>query len=381
MLIRKSSPMSGSAMSEVTEAVTAEGSSTYIQKALGLTLLFVLVAGCLTVLRPFIVAILWAAILVVATWPLYERLAGWVGGRRSLAAGLMTLSLTAVLLLPLVLLGARLTENVVQLAETASVATEKGVPPPPAWVQDVPLVGSRLDASWRAAAQDASSLGDRLHEYVGPARDWLLARGADVLEGLAQLTLSLLTSFFLYRDGPTIRRSADAIISRISGAPPRRFSEAAGSTITGVVYGVLGTALAQAVLAGIGYWIAGIPGALLLGFLSFFLTLIPGGLGLIWIPAAIWLGIQGQKEWAIFMVVWGLLVGAVENVLRPILIKQGSDLPFLLVLLGVIGGAISFGLVGIFLGPTLLALGHGLLQEWGEEQEPGPEFSEPATPV
>jgi predicted PurR-regulated permease PerM len=362
--------MAGFEASQASQAgadpAASEGDS-YVRKALGLTLLFALVAGCLAVLHPFVVAILWAAILVVTTWPIYHWVEGRLNGRRSLAAGLMTLGLAVVMLLPLVVLGAQLTENVLQLTETVRSAMASGAPPPPAWLRDIPLVGSRIEASWLVATKDTESLRAAIQDHIGPVRDWLLARGADLLQGMLQLTLSLITSFFFYRDGPAIRRTADVIVSKISGVPARRFSETAGSTISGVVYGVLGTALAQAVLAALGYWVAGIPGALFLGFLSFFFTLIPAGLAVIWIPAAFWLVGQGEKEWAIFIVVWGLLVGALENVLRPYLIGHGSDLPFLLVLLGVIGGALSFGLVGIFLGPTLLALAYGLVREWGDE--------------
>jgi predicted PurR-regulated permease PerM len=347
---------------------TGEADS-HIRKALGLALLFALVAGCFVVLRPFIVAILWAAILVVTTWPVYQWLERRLNQRRSLAAAVMTLGLAAVLLLPLVMLGASLTDNVLQLSETVrSAMTTSGLPPPPAWLHDIPLAGPRLEQSWLAASADTASFRATIQEHIGPIRDWLLARGADLLQGMLQLTLSLITSFFFYRDGPAIRRAADAILGRISGSPAHRFSETAGSTISGVVYGVLGTAVVQAILAGLGYRLAGVPGALFLGFVSFFLALIPAGLVIIWLPAAFWLAGQGEKEWAIFVAVWGLFVGALDNVLRPYLIGRGSDLPFLLVFLGVIGGAVGFGLVGIFLGPTLLALAYGLAREWGSDE-------------
>jgi predicted PurR-regulated permease PerM len=364
-------------------AMAPGGDVSYIQKALGLALLFALIAGCLTVLRPFIVAIVWAAILVVATWPLYQRVERWTSGRRSLAAALMTTGLAAALLLPLIVLGAKLTDNVVQFTDTVRSAMATGLPPPPASLREIPLVGSWLEASWLTASRDADSFRAMIQDYVGPLRAWLLGRGADLLQGMLQLSLSLITSFFFFRDGPAIRRTADAIIGRISGGPPRRFSETAGSTISGVVYGVLGTALAQAVLAALGYWVAGVPGALFLGFLSFFLSLIPAGLAAIWLPVAVWLMAQGESEWAVFVAIWGFLVGTLDNFLRPYLIRHGSDLPFLLVLLGVIGGAVSFGLVGIFLGPTLLALAYGLLQEWGEEPVAALQVSrdDPASPA
>jgi predicted PurR-regulated permease PerM len=351
----------------------------HVRRALGLALLFALVAGCMVVLWPFFVAILWGAILVVSTLPIFGRLVRLTGGRRSLAALLMTLGLTVVLLLPLVMVGARLTENVARLAEVARSTMEGGLPSPPAWLSDVPVVGRRLLVWWQAAAQDTETLKAGLQDYVVPARDWLLARGADIAGGLLQLALSLLTAFFFYRDGPSILRTTDSIITKISGDRPGRFSQTAAATINGVVRGVLGTALAQALLSAVGYWLAGVPGALFLGLLSFFLSLVPLGLVLIWLPAAIWLASQGEKEWAVFTAIWGLFVGTLDNFLRPYLIRHGSDLPFLIVLLGVVGGAVGFGLVGVFLGPTLLAIAYSLAREWGSE--PGAARSEPEPPT
>jgi predicted PurR-regulated permease PerM len=351
------------------DASPAENTGLYVRKALGLTLLFALVAGCAVVLRPFLVAILWAAILVVSSWPFYCRVERLLGGRRSLAALLMTLALAAVLLVPLLLLGFRLAENVGRLAETIRSAVEAGPPAPPAWLADIPIAGKRLTATWLAASKDAQSLNAFVQDHIAPVRDWLLARGADVAGGLLQLSLSLLTAFFFYRDGPAILRTTNAIIARISGTRSDRFSETAGGTINGVVRGVLGTAIIQAILAGAGYWIAGVPGALFLGFLSFFLSLVPLGLALIWVPAAIWLASHGMKEWALFTAIWQFFIGTLDNFLRPWLIRSGSDLPFLLVLLGIVGGAVGFGLVGVFLGPTLLAIAYSLAQEWGGEAE------------
>jgi predicted PurR-regulated permease PerM len=343
-----------------------DSAGSHVQKVLGLALLFALGAGCAVVLQPFFLAILWAAILVISTWPVYLRIERLVNGRRTLAALLTTLLLSTVLLLPLVLLGVRLTDNVVHLADAVRSAVKDGLPPPPpAWLAKVPLVGGRLEASWLAAANDPQVLHDTVQSRIGPIQSWLLARGSDVAQGLVQLSLSLVTAFFFYRDGPAVVRAVQAIMTRIAGERSHRLSAAAATTINGVVRGLLGTSFIQAILAAAGYWVAGIPGAIFLGFVSFFLTLIPAGLALIWLPAAIWLVSKGEKEWGAFVAVWGFIVGALDNVLRPYLMR--SPLPFLLLLLGVIGGALSFGLVGIFVGPTLLAVGYSLLQEWSSE--------------
>jgi predicted PurR-regulated permease PerM len=342
-------------------------SLSHIEKAFGLILLLAMVVGCVVILSPFFVPILWAAILVASTWPLYCRAERLTNGRRGLAALLMTLAWTLLLLLPLFEVGARLTENVFRIAEAVRSMTTSGLPPPPPWLAKLPLAGSWLASKWLSASSDPEAFLAIVREQVPTVRDWLLARGGDIAQGLLQLSLSLLTSFFFYRDGPAIVQVADSIVTRISGQPTRRFSGTAAATITSIVYGLLGAALAQGILLAVGCWVAGVPGPLLLGFVAVFLSLIPAGLALIWLPAALWLGAQGNTEWAIFLAIWGLVVGSLENFLRPYLIGHGSDLPFLLVLLGVIGGAVSFGLIGIFLGPALLGIGYSLVREWASE--------------
>lgn len=359
-----------------------ESAASHVEKALGLALLLALAAGCAVVLQPFFLAILWAAVLVISTWPVYLRIERLVNGRRTLAALLTTLLLSTVLLLPLVLLGVRLTDSVMHLADAVRSAVNDGLPPPPAWLPEVPLVGHRLEASWLAAANDPQVLHDTVQSRIGPIQSWLLARGSDLAQGLAQLTLSLVTAFFFYRDGPAVVRAVQAIMTRVTGERAHRLSGSAATTINGVVRGLLGTSFIQAVLAAAGYWAAGVPGAVFLGFLSFFLTLIPAGLALIWLPAALWLSSKGEMEWGIFVAAWGFFVGALDTVLRPYLMR--SPLPFLLLLLGVIGGALSFGLIGIFLGPTLLAVGYSLLQEWSNEPglpEEGPVAPSGATTI
>jgi predicted PurR-regulated permease PerM len=369
----------GFPLAAVAEPGAQGDAGAFIRNALGLALLFGLAVGCAIVLRPFFVAILWSAILAVSTWPLYCRILRFARGRRSMAALLMTLLLATVLLLPLVLLGTQLTDNVLRLIAAIRAASQHGLPPPPAWIEEVPLVGRWLAEAWQAMAHNAESFNATVQSYIGPVRAWLLARGADLAEGLLQVSLSLLTVFFFYRDGPALLRAVDRIISKITGSPARRFTQSAGATVKAVVLGLLGTSLVLGILSAAAYWAAGVPGALFLGFLSFFLNLLPGGMGLIWLPAAIWLVSQGATQWAVFIVVWGLFLGALDNILRPYLMRQGSDLPFLLILIGVVGGALGFGLIGVFVGPTLLGIAFGLAMEWGAD--PAPAGEAPVVPI
>jgi predicted PurR-regulated permease PerM len=172
-------------------------------------------------------------------------------------------------------------------------------------------------------------------------------------------------AFFFYRDGDAVSRGLDSALSRIAGERAARLKQVAGDTVTSVVYGILGTGLAQSFMASIGLWIAGVPAALLWGTLTFFLSVVPVGPPLVWISATVWLVLQGSVGWAVFMAVWGFFgISGIDNIVKPYLISRGSRLPFILTLLGVLGGALAFGVVGVFLGPTLLAVGFRLLQEW-----------------
>jgi len=185
-------------------------------------------------------------------------------------------------------------------------------------------------------------------------------------------------AFFFYRDGDAAALAYTRVLHRIAGSRASRLTAAAGGTIRSVVYGILGTALAQAILAALGLWIAGVPGALLWGMLTFFLSVVPVGPPLVWAGAAVWLLYQGSIGWAVFMVLWGFFaISGIDNIIKPYLISRGSRLPFILTLLGVLGGALAFGFIGVFLGPLLLALGYRLLQEWVSTESETPLWHAP----
>jgi predicted PurR-regulated permease PerM len=218
---------------------------------------------------------------------------------------------------------------------------------------------------WKAVAAGESDLIASLGQFTGPATEFALTVGAKLGTGVLELCLSVFVAFFLYRSGQEIMRRLATASEQIAGERIHRLVDIAGATVTGVVHGVLGTALAQGILNGLGLWVAGVPGALLLGFVTFVVSLIPMGPPLVWLPAVLWLLGQGSMGWAIFMGAWGLLVvSSVDNFLKPYLISRGSSLPFVLVFLGAVGGILTFGFIGLFLGPTLLAIGYSLLNEW-----------------
>lgn len=336
-----------------------------IKESFLIVVVLALLCGCLLVLLPFSSALLWAVVLVCSSWPLYRRLLKFTGNRHSLAAFLMTMGMILILLLPFVVVGSTLADNVKDLTTATQKFIEQGPPAPPPWLAKVPFVGERATNYWRNLSTDTASLWTHAQKLVEPAGALLLKGGLLLGGGVIKLGLSIFIAFFLFRGGAAAGAWATALARHLGGERGEHLLAVAGNTVRGVVYGILGTALTQAVLAGIGFLIAGVPGAALLALLTFFSSIVPVvGTALIWVPAAIWLFQQGSTGWAIFMLVWGFGVASMDNIVKPWLISQGSNMPFLLIFFGVLGGALTFGFLGVFLGPTLLAVGYNLVVEW-----------------
>lgn len=351
----------------------ASPEASYVEKALGLVLLLVLAAGCIYILTPFLNAIFLAVTLCVSTWSLFRKVQKWLGRRPTAAALLMTLMTAGLLVLPLLALGANLTDDVVRLAAAVRSAVEQGLSPPD-WLGRLPLIGHEAKRVWLQAFQQGKGLAPALAPYVGPLREWALHQGATLLSGTLQVAFAVVLAFFLYRDGAYVERRLEWAMSRLGGWRARHVLKAAGATIKSVVNGVLGTALVQGILLGFSFWLAGVPGAIVLGAVGVVLALVPMGLVLLWLPAAVWLMSNGHTGWAVFVMVWnGLFVGSLDNVLRPYLISRGIRMPMMLIFLGVLGGLLTFGIIGVFLGPVLLAVAHTLFQDWGRADDTAPD--------
>jgi len=341
-----------------------------IDQTLALVVLVLLIGGCFLVLRPFLSALLWAVVLSVATWPVFAHIKRALHGRSSWAAGVMTLLIALVVLAPFVIVGVTLADNADRLTTFYKQTVENGPPDAPAWVAEIPVVGERAADYWHAMVHDSARLVAELKKWIEPIKNGLIGFGTVVGEGLLMLTLSVLIAFFFYRDGDAVQRRLRAAIERIAPERGKRYLDLAVGTMRGVVYGILGTALAQGVLMAIGLWIAGFQAAPLLGLATFFLSPLPVGPPLVWLGAAAVLFQQGETGWAIFIAAWGaLIVSSVDNFVKPLIISRGSNLPFILVLLGILGGAVAFGFIGVFLGPVLLALGLALLREWAVDTD------------
>ena len=334
-------------------------------------ILLLLLIGCYLVVRPFLTAFLWGGIIAMSTRGLYGKCLRLVRGRRKLAAALATLFLVAILLVPIAALAMNVADGMPRLLEWFNGMLAGGLREPPAWLTGIPLIGRRATEWWQAAAADPDRLREQLRPFVKPIKDFLVAAVGGLGIGLLEFALSLLIAAMLYVKGGPFAEVVDRIALRLGGEFGQRQIAVVRSTVRSVFKGLLGTCAVQAVLAMIGFWVAGISNVFLLGMGTFFLSVVPGGPTLLWLPAALWLQANGSTGRAIFLGIWGLIVvGGADNVVRPLLIGKGTEAPMALIFLGVIGGMLAFGFLGLFIGPTLLTVVYNLFGEWMNRAEP-----------
>jgi predicted PurR-regulated permease PerM len=333
-------------------------------------ILFVLVIGALLLgsvwtLLPFLSGLIWAATIAVATWPVLLRLQRLTGGRRSLAAAIMTLLVLLVVIAPFALAISTLLDVAGRSPAVMSDFLARGVGPPPAWIADIPWIGEPAADKWQTvAAGGPDALKTMVQPYAGSAAAAAIAAtgGVGRIAVLALLTIVLVGIF--YARGETAARGALAFAHRLGGDTGERAMRLAGQAIRGVALGVVLTALVQSLLAGIGLWLCGIPHPGPLTAIVFMLGIAQIGPLPVMAAAVFWLYWTGATVWGTTLLIWSLPVLALDNVLRPILIRRGVELPLLLIIAGVIGGLIGFGVVGLFIGPVVLAVTYTLAKEW-----------------
>lgn len=342
-----------------------------IETIAAITGLSLLAIGCVMVLRPFFTALLWAMVLTYSTWPVYAWLEGKLRHRTWLAALLMTLLLALAFILPLAFLAATMADAVTAFADSLRRLLEQGPPLPPLWVRELPGIGPELDDAWRELAGNTAEFAAFMRPYLLNARGWAIGAGLTLGAAILELSLSVLAAFFFYRDGMRVIERVRAIGHRILGDRVHQLLQVTSATLRAVVYGTIGGAVAQGIVAALGFYIAGVPGAMFLASATFLFGLVPGGPPLIWISVTIWLASTDQLGGAAFMALWGFFgISGVDNLIKPYLISRGSSLPILLVILGVFGGAAAFGFIGLFLGPTLLGVAYALILDWSALAQP-----------
>ena len=343
----------------------AERQSDLTRDTLAVVFLFVLIAASTWILLPFLTAVVWATMIVVATWPLLLMLQRWLLGRRWLAVTVMTLLLLAIFLLPFLFAIGAFIENYQEItAWTTSLATFT-LPPPPDWLGKIPLVGARAASQWQQiAALSREELATRLSPYLGGVVRWVAQQVGGLGMLLGQIVLTVLISSVLYATGESAAAMALRFGARLAGEQGEQAIRLAGQAIYGVALGVVLTAFVHAVLAGIGLAVVGVPFAMMLTALMFFLAIVQVGVVPVLLSAVGWLYWTGDTTWGTVLLVWTLLVAPVDNILRPILIKKGADLPLLLIIVGVVGGLLAFGIIGLFVGPVVLAVAYTLFTAW-----------------
>jgi predicted PurR-regulated permease PerM len=320
------------------------------------------------ILKPFLPSLIWAVMIVVATWPLMLKVQGYFGGRRALAVVAMTLVLLLVFIVPILLAVVTIAENAERITGWAKTLASMQVPPPPDWVANLPLVGERVAAIWQQVAVEGyGELSARLAPYAKDVGRWIVGHAGSAGAVFVQLLLTVILSAILYSAGEYAAGRALRFGRRLAGASGEGSVVLAAQAIRGVALGVVVTALVQSVLGGIGVAIAGVPFAAVLTALMFMLAIAQIGPVPVLALSVGWLYWQGETGWAVALLVWTVLVGSLDNILRPILIQRGADLPLLLIFAGVIGGLLAYGVVGIFVGPVVLAVGYKLLEAWINE--------------
>jgi predicted PurR-regulated permease PerM len=341
------------------------------RSVLAIVALAALIGGSLWVLSPFIPALIWAVTIVVTTWPLMTRVEKMLWGRRGLAVTVMTLALLLLFFVPLTLAIMTVLNNVDTISGWIKLASNLKGTEPPSWLVSLPVVGPRAASFWADLVQHgADPLLGKVMPYVGTVAGRVLKEAGLIGSIGIQFLLSVLLCAVLYAYGEAGARAVLRFARRLAGEQGVRMTRLAAASVRGVALGVVVTAVVQSVLAGLGLALVGVPAVPLLTALMFLLALAQIGVIPVLLPAVIWLYWSGQIGWAIGLLIWTVVVSTMDNFMRPWLIKKGADLPFLLIFVGVVGGLIAFGLIGIFVGPVVLAVTYTLFDAWTSEHPP-----------
>jgi predicted PurR-regulated permease PerM len=327
-------------------------------------LLIMLATACLLILRPFLPLIAWGIIIAIAVYPSYRRLQNMLGGRRGLAAAICAILLSAVLIVPVMLLTGSLVQGVQSLAVRLKQGTPL-IPPPPPRIEAWPIIGVRLNNAWDLASRNLSAALQTFAPQIKAIIPELLLASAGIGLAVLQWILSIVVAGVLLANAPAGARIARSFANRLFGEKGHEFQELAGATIRSVTTGIIGVAFIQSFFAALGFLVAGIPGAGLWAVVFLFAALLQLG-GPILIPAVIYMFATASTTKAVVFLVWCGVVGLMDNVLKPVLLGRGVAVPMAVVFLGAIGGFITMGTIGLFVGATVLSVGYKLFLAWLE---------------
>ena len=345
------------------EGVEFAVARTSIEVVVRVGLLLLLAFWCFSIAQPFLVPIVWGMVIAVAVYRGFNRLQRVLGERPGIAATLTSLLLLLVLIVPLALLSRALVDDVAAVASPLGRGAGAG-PPPPAWLAGVPLVGGPLDRFWHEAMLNLGGALAQIEPQLRAAGVWLLSLVAGAGFGMLSFLAAIVIAGLFLAHSDACQRLAEAIAVRLMGAGGAELVRLAEQTIRGVARGVLGTALIQSLLVGIGFVVAGIPGAAFLTLIAFVLSVVQVGPGLILLGAVIYKFSLGLTLAAFLFLAWCILAAVSDNFLKPILLSRGGDVPVWVILIGTLGGLLAHGLIGLFVGPIVVALGYRLFQAW-----------------
>ena len=322
-----------------------------------------LLAATLWVLHPFIVPGVWAAIVAYVSWPLFARVRDW-SRRPRLSAVLFTLLFALAIAVPVASLLLAFASEASVVADRVKHWVEAGATPP-AWVIDTPWLARRAAELRESPLFGPAALGEWVSRYGETGSQWAVALGSGIARNVLDFLITVFVLFALYLDGERVGATARRLGSLLLPSDDAQLVDKVGAIVRAVVFGLVGTALAQGTMAGVGFWIFGVPSPVFFGFTTVLASFLPGGAALIWLVACGWLWAQGAIFGAAGLALWcGVLITSIDNVLRPWLISGPTQIPFVLVFFGVLGGLAGLGLVGMFVGPVLVAVGFGVLAEF-----------------
>jgi len=333
----------------------------------------ILIAATFWIMRPFIPSFIWAATIVMATWPLMLKVEAWLWGKRGLAVAAMTIAMLILFIVPFSLAILAIIENADRIADGVKSFQTQSLPTLPGWLSGVPFLGPKLSVAWESVRTGPEGVSARLAPYAGQLLNWFLSQAGSVGMIAIQFLLTVIIAAIFYSKGEITSTGVIRFARRLGGDRGEEVAVLAVQTVRGVALGVVGTALIQSLFGGIGLVVAGVPAPALLTAVMFMLCIAQLGPGLILFPSVIWLYYSDQAIWGTILLVWSIFVGTFDNILRPLLIRRGADLPLTLIFAGVIGGLITFGIIGLFIGPVVLAITYKLLTVWVEGKEAGPE--------
>lgn len=342
-----------------------------LEAAIRIGLVVLLIAWCYEIVKPFIVPMVWGIIISIAVYPAYCWLEGTLAYRRGFAAALVTLLMLVVLIGPTVLLAGTLAESARTLVTNLNDGTLM-IPAPPEGIGDWPIIGQALERFWGLAPVNIAGALAEIKPQIAAFGRWLLSMVAGLGLGILQFVLAIIIAGVLLANAAGGGDTARAIATRLAGERGVEFAELAQATVRSVTRGILGVALIQSLLAGLGFLAVGLPGAGLLALICLLLSVIQIGPGLVLLGATIYVFTQADTATAVLFMVWNIFVALMDNVLKPMLLGRGTTVPMIVIFVGAIGGFLSEGIIGLFVGSVVLALGYTLFTAWLVEPQPAP---------